>query len=547
MVSFRTTLDTHAVGLDVEDAARQARDLARAGAEANGVCTSPVVRSVFDRETGVTHLVPIPCGSTRESKCKACAEKARRLRMHQCREGWHRDDEPDLPPAPTAAPDEDEDDDEKEDEPAPERVTRSTRRRPDVPDLPTQKMSSGTLGRTFTDPRTGQTFRPSMFLTLTLGSYGDIGRRRRADGTWESTGVPANPRTYDYRKAALDALMFSRVVDRFMQNLRRCAGYTVQYFAAVEPQKRLAPHLHAAIRGTIPRAIVKQVAAATYFAAWWPPCTDADVVYGEHTEPPVWHEESANYLDPHTGEVLPTWKEATAQLQDPAHVVRLGKQVDIKGLLGGTPDSDHAVRYLCKYLTKSISGTYAAGDDDADTAARVAYDKHVDRLHAHVRVLPCGPDCANWLRYGVQPKNPTPGMKPGGCLSPAHDRENLGLGGRRVLVSRGWSGKTLTQHRADRAAVVRQALEAAGIEHDDADRLSTTQETSDGHARYVWREPEAGSYTYAAVITASLQEHLRRRGQYDAAKQALGLAPPGSTGPVDNRSATAATPAAHAA
>lgn len=527
MVSFRTTLDTHAVGLDVEDAARQARDLARAGAEANGVCTSPVVRSVFDRETGVTHLVPIPCGSTRESKCKACAEKARRLRMHQCREGWHRDDEPDLPPAPTGATDEDEDDDEKEDEPAPERVTRSTRRRPDVPDLPTQKMTSGTLGRTFTDPRTGQTFRPSMFLTLTLGSYGDIGRRRRADGKWESTGVPATPRTYDYRKAALDALMFSRVVDRFMQNLRRCAGYTVQYFAAVEPQKRLAPHLHAAIRGTIPRAIVKQVAAATYFAAWWPPCTDADVVYGEHTEPPVWHEESANYLDPHTGEVLPTWKEATSQLEDPAHVVRLGKQVDIKGLLGGTPDSDRAVRYLCKYLTKSISGTYAAGEDDADTAARVNYDKHVDRLHAHVKVLPCGPDCANWLRYGVQPKNPTPGMKPGGCLSPAHDRENLGLGGRRVLVSRGWSGKTLTQHRADRAAVVRQALEAAGIEHDDADRLSTTQETSDGHARYVWREPEAGSYTYAAVIAASLQETLRRRGQYDAAKTGPW---PGSTG-----------------
>ncbi|PUB28601.1 hypothetical protein C8K30_10317 [Promicromonospora sp. AC04] len=539
MVSFRTDLDTHTTGLDVDDAARAARDLARAGAEANGVCTSPVVRSVFDRETGVTHLVPIPCGSTRESKCKACADKARRLRMHQCREGWHRDAEPDLPPAADKAPAED-DDTEEDDGPASERVSRSTRRLKGIPDLPTREMVGGTLGRTFTDVKTGRRFRPSMFLTLTLGSYGDIAKRRRADGKWESTGVPVNPGMYDYRKAALDALMFSRVVDRFMQNLRRCAGYNVQYFAAVEPQKRLAPHLHAAIRGTIPRAIVKQVAAATYFAAWWPPCTDADVVYGEHAEPPVWDEETANYLDPTTGELLPTWTEATTELENPAHVVRLGKQVDIKGLLGGTKDSDRAVRYLCKYLTKSISGTYAAGDDDAaDTASRVAYERHVDRLHAQVKVLPCGPDCANWLRYGVQPKHPTPGMKPGKCLSPAHDRENLGLGGRRVLVSRGWSGKTLTEHRADRAAVVRQALEAAGIEHDDTDRLSTTQETTDGHARYVWREPEAGTYTYAAVITASLHEHLRRRGQYDAAKQALGLAPPGSPGPVDNRSATA--------
>jgi hypothetical protein len=537
MVTFTSTLDTRTTGLTVDDAARQARELARAAAEANGVCTSPIVRAVHDRETGVTHLVPIPCGSTRENKCKGCADKARRLRMHQCREGWHRDDEPELPPAPETP---DEDDEPEDDGPAPERAVRSTRRQPDVPDLPKQDMMPGTIGRTFTDPKTGRAYRPSMFITLTLGSYGKI---------TPGTGLPANPGRYDYRTAALDALMFSRVVDRFMQNLRRCAGYNVQYFAAVEPQKRLAPHLHAAIRGTIPRAIVKQVAAATYFAAWWPSCTDADVVYGNDAEPPVWDEDTSSYLDPTTGEVLPTWEEATSALENPAHVVRLGKQVDVKGLLGGTPDSDRAVRYLCKYLTKSIAGTYAAPNDD-DTAddgpdaRQVAYDNHVDRLHAHVRVLPCGPSCANWLRYGVQPKNPTPGLQPGACLSPAHDRENLGLGGRRVLVSRGWSGKTLTQHRADRAAVVRQALEAAGIEHDDADRLSTTQETADGHARYVWREPEAGTYTYAAVIAASLQEQLRRRGQYDAAKQALGLDPPGA---VDNRSAIAATRAAPAA
>ena len=50
-----------------------------------------------------------------------------------------------------------------------------------------------------------------------------------------------------------------KLVDRFVQNLRRCAGYRVQYFAAVEPQARLAPHLHVAIRGAIPRALLRQV------------------------------------------------------------------------------------------------------------------------------------------------------------------------------------------------------------------------------------------------------------------------------------------------
>jgi hypothetical protein len=55
-----------------------------------------------------------------------------------------------------------------------------------------------------------------------------------------------------------------------VRNLRRVAGYDVQYFATVEPQKRLAPHLHMAIRGTLPRAEIKAIAAATYHQVWWP-------------------------------------------------------------------------------------------------------------------------------------------------------------------------------------------------------------------------------------------------------------------------------------
>jgi hypothetical protein len=97
------------------------------------------------------------------------------------------------------------------------------------------------VGRVFTAPD-GKTYRPSMFLTLTLPSYGRV----------TSEGVPVDPASYDYRRAALDALHFPKLVDRFWQNLRRCAGYQVQYFAAVEAQRRLAPHLHAAIRGAIP-------------------------------------------------------------------------------------------------------------------------------------------------------------------------------------------------------------------------------------------------------------------------------------------------------
>jgi hypothetical protein len=63
---------------------------------------------------------------------------------------------------------------------------------------------------------------------------------------------------------------------------------------------------------------------------------------------------------------------------------------------------------------------------------------------------PCSPTCANWLRYGIQPKNAKPNMRPGACKGKAHRREYLGYAGRRVLVFRKWSGKTLADHRADR-------------------------------------------------------------------------------------------------
>lgn len=68
---------------------RIGHDVVRALAEAEGVCVRPVLRRVTDRATGNATTVPIPCGSTREGVCRPCAIQARRLRMHQCSEGWH--------------------------------------------------------------------------------------------------------------------------------------------------------------------------------------------------------------------------------------------------------------------------------------------------------------------------------------------------------------------------------------------------------------------------------------------------------------------------
>ena len=114
-----------------------------------------------------------------------------------------------------------------------------------------------------------------------------------------------------------------------------------------------------------------------------------------------------------------------------------------------------------------------------------------------------GDRAANWPRYGVQPKEPGPGLVPGYCASKAHDRENFGLGGRPVLVSRKWSGKTLTEHRADRAAVVRQVLQAAGVETPEADRLSTDVLHEDGQPRFVWDELPCEPPTWTSWLARS--------------------------------------------
>ena len=321
--------------------------------------------------------------------CPSCAERARALRAAQCREGWHLEHEPVTDPDPateeqrwwietraeaqalrdqaasdgqdTADLDElvTELDDEITDAgmrgnvlPArPARRHRSTRRRQDAPDLPRRKVASRTVGKTYTAPD-GKTFRPSMFLTLTCPSYGRV----RDDGT------PADPATYDYARAARDALHFAALFDRFIQNLRRFLGYDVQYFAAVEPQRRLAPHIHIAMRGTVSRAELRRVLAATYHQVWWP---DTSVVRFDGDERPVWDEQTCTYVDPYTGEVLPTWDQALDAIGDqdePLHVARFGDRFDAQGVLSGSKDAARCIGYLTKYLTKQVADCHQAAD-----------------------------------------------------------------------------------------------------------------------------------------------------------------------------------------
>jgi hypothetical protein len=186
-------------------------EVAQVLAEQHGVCLRPLAMRRIDTTTGRVEIVPVPCGSTRDDQCSPCADKARRLRMAQCRQGWHLDTEPLID---RAAPTEDH----KElmaaradlvaayteckangdgisceqisesiaeldaalrvagvggrltplDTP-PKPVKRSTRRRQDAPELPRRPVDKRTVGRVFAGR-----YRPSTFLTLTLDSYGRV-------------------------------------------------------------------------------------------------------------------------------------------------------------------------------------------------------------------------------------------------------------------------------------------------------------------------------------------------------------------------------------
>ena len=242
--------------------------------------------------TGKVRLVPTPCGATLASKCAPCAHKNRVLRMQQCREGWHLDEEPERE---ETSPDPDDESD--------DRMTRRIRSLPSAgavrpddartrPTCPASRWSSERSAPL--SPRLpGKTYRPSMFVTFTLPSYGPV----RTDGT------PVDPSTYDYRRAALDALHFPKLVDRVWQNLRRATGYQVQYFAVGGGAAPPGSPSACGDPGRDPPRAAARGRRATYHQVWWP--AHEKPVFTGRSSPSGWT--SVGYVDPTTRRPLPTW------------------------------------------------------------------------------------------------------------------------------------------------------------------------------------------------------------------------------------------------
>ena len=272
-------------------------------------------------------------------------------------------------------------------------------------------MAPRTSGATFDTPD-GKTFRPSTFVTLTLPSYGRV----------RPTGHPVDPTPTTTAAPPGTPSTSPTLVDRFWQNLRRAAGCDVQYFAAVEPQKRLAPHLHAAIRGTIPAPLIRQVVAATYHQVWWPPHDRPSLPARPPARSGTTAPAATSTRD--TGQPLPTWDEALdADRRRPGR--QPGARDPVRRRRSTSKASSPAprraggcLRYLAKYLTKAVAECHDPTPAPPSSTSTGSTEE--------LRWTPCSPRCANWLLYGVQPEGaprrarprPLPGQGP----PPRHPR-----------------------------------------------------------------------------------------------------------------------------
>ncbi|GAB3068433.1 hypothetical protein GCM10027186_21780 [Micromonospora schwarzwaldensis] len=227
----------------------------------------------------------------------------------------------------------------------------------------------------------------------------------------------------------------------------------------------------------------------------------------------MWDEDASAWVDPDTRQPLTTWTEALDGIDadpdaEPVHVVRFGAQVDARGVMPGTADAERTIRYVTKYITKHTGDCHKATTDRQRA--------HLDRLWRELRVTPCTDRCANWLLYGVQPKKAHAKLKPGRCKGKVHQRDTLGIGGRRILISRDWSGKTLSDHKHDVRAWVR-ALLGVTVGLDGVDDQGAAVEP----VRHAWelaRPDDPDVPAMAHRLLRSINERARWRSELLAAK-----------------------------
>ena len=358
----------------------------------------------------------------------------------------------------------------------------------------------------------GKTYRPSMFITLTLPVLraGRPARACRSTRPATTTGGPRSTRSTSRSWSTGSG--------------RTCAAAPATRSSTSPPSKPSAagaPHLHAAVRGRDPppgrprgpgRHLPPGLVAGPRQAVY-----DLDRL-------PVLDRRRRRLRRPDTGAVLPTWDEALDAARR-----RPRRRAGARGAVRGPgrhqgPDRRHARSGPGDRLPVQVPDQ---GPSPAPTTTRrrlatrgprtsTAWPKKSAGCRARRR-------CANWLRYGVQPEGARAGMVPG-PLPPhkAHDRGEprarrpprprvpavvrqdprrpQGRPGRRRA---GRPRGSRHRPRRPRRAVDRRAPTAAGPGH-------------------ILARSQVDERTYAEAIAEAIDTRQRWRREYEAAKERAG-------------------------
>ena len=237
---------------------------------------------------------------------------------------------------------------------------------------------------------------------------------------------------------------------------------------------------------------------------------------------PAW--DPRPYRRPGHGVPLTTWEEALDRARRrpgrrPAVVMRFGSQVDIKGIIAPSADADRAIRYLTKYLTKAVAETYT----DAERPGPRLRGRTSTGSTTRSVCLPCSPECGNWLRYGIQPKNAGPGLAPGWCArrpTTGRTSASAAAASRSRGVVRQDAERAQGRPRRPWCASARRGRHRAP----DADRLAADVLADDGLPRYAWEDgaPWEADYATDDAWSRSLQAQRWRRRVRDRKPQLAG-------------------------
>ncbi|WP_371688602.1 replication initiator [Micromonospora sp. KC207] len=107
-----------------------------------------------------------------------------------------------------------------------------------------------------------------------------------------------------------------------------------------------------------------------------------------------------------------------------------GAQVDARGVMPGTGDAERTIRYVTKYITKNTGDCHRRPPTG---------NGHTSTGSGSNSGSPRAPTGAPTGCSTRPPKKAHAKLKPGRCKGKVHQRDTLGIGGRRTLIR--WLGE----------------------------------------------------------------------------------------------------------